>query len=331
VNAYSYWPSFNVASTRLFVACDGDPVLFDFDRATTTLSNQRPLYASATAAGTTPNWEDAIWSSSNPDQLYAHDTVRLWRYDVVTQGHELIKDFSGVLGSGHIRQMSKSSDDDVFAFTTQDSNWSVTGALAWRASDDQVRVNLDQPGLDEVQIDKTGTYLVVKTGSQGAGAIEVRVVTLQTGAIEDLTDDGPDFAPGHSDNGAGIVVGADNWQNRVTLRQLSAPHQVSAVLEMNNDWTQDFHVSMLADDESRVNLSFYQTGAHTAGLFHNEIVQVATDGSQSVRRLAHHHSQFSDYWDSPRANISRDGCFVTFTSNFGTSGRRDVYVLDLSK
>ena len=136
---------------------------------------------------------------------------------------------------------------------------------------------------------------------------------------------------GPSENGGGIVIGADHWTNRVTFRQLATPHQVSSVLDLANDWTQDFHVSMLANDESRVTLSFYQTSAHTTGLFHNEIIQAATDGSKAVRRLAHHRSQHSDYWDSPRANVSRDGCLVTFTSNFGSTGRRDVYVLDLSK
>jgi hypothetical protein len=88
---------------------------------------------------------------------------------------------------------------------------------------------------------------------------------------------------------------------------------------------------MHADDESRVLLSLYQSGAHTTGLFHNEIIQVTTDGSQQVRRLAHHRSVVGDYWDSPRANISRDGCFVAFTSSWGPSGRRDVFLLDLSK
>ena len=29
-----------------------------------------------------------------------------------------------------------------------------------------------------------------------------------------------------------------------------------------------------------------------------------------VRRLAHHRSVFSEYYDTPRANISRDGCFA---------------------
>ncbi|HLL74667.1 MAG TPA: hypothetical protein VK421_05335, partial [Pyrinomonadaceae bacterium] len=58
-----------------------------------------------------------------------------------------------------------------------------------------------------------------------------------------------------------------------------------------------------------------------------EVVQVATDGSGRVRRLLHHHSSFSSYYDSPRANVSRDGRFVAFTSNWGgAGGRHDMFV-----
>jgi len=329
--AYSYWPSFNADSTRLHMSCSSGTLLFDFAPATAQASNRRPLFAKPTPNGTTPNWEDAIWSDVDPDLLFAHDTQRLWKYDVAGESYTLVKDFSSVLGSGHVRQMSKSANDDVFGFTTQDASFAATGGLAYRASDDAVLVQLSQAGLDEVQVDKTGGWLVLKTGNQGAGAIEVKVANLGTQAVEDLSDDGPDFAPGHSDNGAGIVVGADNWNNHVTFRRLSTPHAHTTVLDLASDWGQDFHVSMHASDDAWALLSLYESGAHTPGLFHDEIVQVKTDGSQEVRRLAHHHSQFSDYWDSPRGNVSRDGCFIAFTSTWGPSGRRDVFVLDLSK
>ncbi|MEZ4222362.1 MAG: hypothetical protein R3B13_15600 [Polyangiaceae bacterium] len=331
VNAYSYWPTFNANSTRLFLNCSSGSKLYDFDPTTATASNKRSLFAKSTPDGTNLNWEDAVWSNLEPDVLYSHDTVKLWKYDVSSGAYTLVKDFGSLTGSGHVRQMSMSADDTVFGFTQQDANWNATGALAWRASDDKVLLQQSQPGLDEVQVDKSGKWLVIKTGKQGAGAIEVRVADLQTQGLVDLTDDGPDFSPGHSDNGNGIVVGADNWTNRLTFRTLVAPKQLTSVLELKDDWTQDFHVSMRAKDESQVLVSFYQSTAHTTGLFHNEIIQVTTDGSQKWRRLAHHRSDYADYWDSPRANISQDGCFVAFTSTWGSSGRRDVFVLNLSK
>jgi hypothetical protein len=62
--------------------------------------------------------------------------------------------------------------------------------------------------------------------------------------------------------------------------------------------------------------------------FNNEIVQVATDGSDRVRRIAHHRSLVCVYEDQPKASISRDGRYVAFTSHWGVvNGRRDVYIV----
>ncbi len=96
---------------------------------------------------------------------------------------------------------------------------------------------------------------------------------------------------------------------------------------MNDDWSQDAHLSLLGDDEQWMLMSFYIADKlPSSGIFRNEIVLVKTDGSQQVR-LAYHGSVVKDYWDSPRANISRDGRFVAFTSTWGDSGRRDVFIL----
>jgi hypothetical protein len=184
--------------------------------------------------------------------------------------------------------------------------------------------------IDEVQVDKSGKFLVIKTGQQGKGQVEVQIADLTSGKVESLIDNPPDSAPGHSDNGYGIVIGADNWENRITFRQLTSPHQVRTVLELKDDWSQDYHISMLADDEKWVLVSFYKEAEQrlkSSGVFLNEIVQVATDGSGRVRRLAQHRSVVKEYWDSPRANISRDGRFVIFTSNRQGRGQRDVFIL----
>jgi hypothetical protein len=246
----------------------------------------------------------------------------------VAESYELVHDFSSEVGNGHVRQMSKSADDDVFGFTTTDGSWNIDGFLAWRRSDDSVLVQTATANVDEVQVDKTGGYLVVKLSSL-EGDIESRVVDLQTQGVENLTDGPPDYGPGHSDNGSGIVVGAENWENRVLVRDLATPHQFQLALDAV-DWSLAKHVSTRAVDESWALVTLYETGGQTDGVFHDEIVLASTDGSGQVRRLAHHRSAYNSYWDSPRSNISRDGCFVAFTSNWGNSGRRDVFLLDLS-
>lgn len=314
--AYSYWPTFNADSTRLHIS---GPMLYDFDPDAFAISNPQPLFQGGPAVG----WEDSIWSASDPEVIFAHEGLRLWAHDVSTKSWTLLKQFS--YSNEYPWQMSRSDDDDVFAFSRRSSTtYAYVGYVVWRRSTDTILLSANTSQLDEVQVDKTGQWLVVKTGQSGAGVIEVRIVNLATGAVENLTDNGPDFSPGHSDNGAGIVIGADNWNNRVTYRSLAAPHAVSTVLSLGSDWSQDYHVSMLAANETWVLLSLY--GNTSPGLFHSEIVQVATDGSGKVRRLAHHRSVVGDYYDSPRANLSRDGRFVAFTSNW-QGGGREVFVL----
>ncbi len=78
---------------------------------------------------------------------------------------------------------------------------------------------------------------------------------------------------------------------------------------------------MLANNEKWVQASSYSPVAGMPdGPFHDELYQVATDGSLAVCRCAHHFSVYGgDYYASPRGDISRDGRFIVFTSNWGAS------------
>jgi cell division septation protein DedD len=219
--------------------------------------------------------------------------------------------------------MSLSRDDDIFAFTVKNPDYSVGGYAVWQRSTNKILYTVRTSTLDEVQIDKTGRYLVVKTDLHGAGAIEVKIVDLQTMVVADLTDNTPDFAPGHSDNGTGTTVGASNYSNSITFRNLATPHELHTVLSFGNNWDTNYHISLLDNNEDWALFSFY---GQMAGAFNGELVLVATDGSQRVKRFAHHYSVFQSYYDTPRANISRDGRYIAFSSNWGGSSRRDLFI-----
>ncbi len=135
--------------------------------------------------------------------------LKLWVYDVRTKKYALIKDFSGELPAGHLRQMSKSLDDRVFGLTRQDPKYKVVGYLVWNRENDRLLLNRETRQLDEIQVDKSGRFCVIKTGQGGKGVVEVQVADLSTGKIEDLVDNEPDYAPGHSDNGHGVDLGND--------------------------------------------------------------------------------------------------------------------------
>jgi hypothetical protein len=330
--AYSYWPTFNLNNTRLLALADngqGGGIVFKFDPVSFILgAKDIPPHLPGSSAY--PNFEWAIWSGVTPDLLYCLGQVspQLYEYNVATRRYKLIADLSGRLAPGnYLMQMSKSLDDDVFAFTVKDAAYEVNGYLVYRRSIDRV-VYRSKDSVDEVHLDKTGRYLAVNTGKQGKGVVQEQIKDLVAGMSIDLIDDAPDYAPGHYDTGAGSIVGADNWGNRITRRDLSRPHTFITLFGFDNTWDNDFHISMLADDEQWALVSFFGEAkqGNLAGVLRREIVQVATDGSKRVRRLLHHGSIYGDYWDSPRANISRDGAYIAFTSNWGGSHRRDLFI-----
>lgn len=334
-NAYSYWPTFNRNNSRIYILQDEGSLrglVHRFDPKTLSISDKEYVLFEPTPDGSIPSREDAIWSALDPDVLFCHSRLNLWAYNVRTHSYTLIRNFDAELGNGYFKQMSRSIDDNTFAFTTMSRRYRETGSLVWRRNEDRAIIRpLEPEGLDEVQIDKSGRYLVIKTDGQGKSAIQVRILDIDTGAVAELTDGPPDYAPGHGDVGFGEVIGADNWLNRMRLRKLSDPHTKKTIFDLGNDWTQDIHVSWLLDDRAWVLYSLYSLSAcDSRGLFHNEIILMRTDGSEEVRRLTHHRSCVSDYWDSPRANISRDGRFVAFTSNWGGVDRRDVFILKVT-
>ena len=329
VTAYSYYPTFNMNSTRMMIlGTGGAGMLYQLDPVNFRISGKRRLFTAAMPGGGFPGSEDAIWSGTDPDVIYCHAYLKIYAYNVATNQYTLIKDFAGQLPGAEITQLSKSIDDNAFGFHLKDSSFRVVGYAAWQKSQNNL-YRVDTSNVNEVQVDKTGQYLYVITEQSGpASAIEGRVVNLQTRQVTDLTDGPPDYAPGHKDMGRGFVVGYENWANRFLYRSLASPHQFRTVIDFGNDWSQSNHASQLADDDNWILISmFVANGLPSNNLFRNELFQASTDGTQRVRRLAHMHSVYREYWDTPRASMSKDGRFAAFTSNWGSTSRRDVFVV----
>lgn len=328
--AYSYWPTFNSNNTRI-LAIDtytGDGRIFTFD------PNNFSLGTSIVPPGGIGSYEwAAVWSHLNPDYMYGTSGASIRRYSVTSNTWTTIQDLSSTFSNQYFHQISLSTDDDVMAFTLKNSgNYNVEGYAAVRVSTGQVLYQVATSSLDEVQIDKSGRYLVVKTGDSGIGQVEVKVIDLQatpTPTVTDLVDNDPDNSPGHSDNGSNFVVGHADWIDAITARSLSNPHDVTILIQ-DGTWTylQSQHISMLADDDSWALIS--QFGSIANQPLNNEIWFLKTDGSGQKRRILHHYSLYSDYRSSPRANISLNGQFVAFTSNWGNSnGRLDLFVAEV--
>ncbi|HEV2801811.1 MAG TPA: hypothetical protein VGW12_15150 [Pyrinomonadaceae bacterium] len=325
--SYSYWPTFNANNTRLLVMGAGGEAgvaLYDFDPVNFRLGAKQQL---PLLNGGYPFTYDLTWSHNEPDILYGHMGASLWRFNARTRAYNLAFDLSSRLPAGYyFAQGSLSADDDVFACTLmQSGTWSVVGYMAYRRSTDTILYRSND-NHNEVRIDKSGRYLFVNTNEQGVGKIEVRIIDLVTGQITDLRDDAPDHAPSHYDVGTGMAVGNGNYLVGVSARKLATPRSYDKILDLSAQGNYGgYHLSMLADNEDWALVSFYTP--HLNGVMQGEVVQVATDGSGRVRRLFHHQAIVAGYYDSPRANISRDGRFVAFTSNWGVAGgRHDMFI-----
>ncbi|HEX8634378.1 MAG TPA: hypothetical protein VF703_09535 [Pyrinomonadaceae bacterium] len=325
--SYSYWPTFNSDNSRVLVmgtSGESGVAIYDFDPVSFRLGAKQTL---PLLNGGYPFTYDLTWSHTEPDILYGHAGTALWRYNARERTYSLAFDLASRLPAGYyFAQASLSADDDVFACTLQESGtWAVVGYLAYRRSTNTILYR-SSDDLNEVRIDKSGRYLFVNTNEQGVGKVEVRIIDLTTGQATGLTDDAPDHAPSHYDVGTGTAVGNGNYLVGISARSLATPRRHSKILDLSAQGNYGgFHVSMLADNEEWALVSFYTP--HLDGVMQGEVVQVATDGTGRVRRLFHHQAIVGSYYDSPRANISRDGKFVAFTSNWGVAGgRRDMFI-----
>ncbi|MDX6269581.1 MAG: hypothetical protein QOD28_804 [Acidobacteriota bacterium] len=330
---YSYWASFNSDNTLLLVMETGaqqGASIYRFDPATFTLGARLPPVPYSPPGNIPIRLDDACWSSDDPDILYVHQDLgtKIYKYKVSRQSFALVGDVARVLPRGqNIQQMGMATDNDTFSFTKRGGApaYKQLGYAVYRASTNTVRFQHSEE-INEVRIDKSGRYLYVNTNETGPGKFEGRVVDTETGELTNLTDDAPDHAPSHYDVGTGTVIGNGNYLVGISARSLSTPHKFTKIFDLSPEKNYGgFHLSMLADNEGWVLVSFYTE--HPNGVMQGEVVQVATDGTGRVRRLFHHQATGTGYYDSPRANISRDGRFVAFSSNWGVqSDRHDMFV-----
>jgi hypothetical protein len=325
---YSIWPTLNCDNTRLLVKKDqGAAAIYSFDPQNFRLGASRSV--PSPPSGGALITEGAIWSATDPNILYgvAWKGPRLWALKVGTSSYTLIRDFSDEFDTGdYLWQMSMSDNADVFAFTRRDSSDRSVGYLVWRRSTNRILLNVASTAFNEVKIDKSGRFLSIPLNEVDKKGVAFYVRDLQTGTVTPLTDEG-DHSPQHADVGTGSIIAFDRWDNKLQFRNLATPHERRSVLDLGDDWSMGMHISMLGRDESWCLVSFYSyRGRPPAGVFHDELVLLKTDGSQQVRRLLHHRSVSKDYWATPKANLSYDGKFAAFTSSWGNSGRNDLFI-----
>ena len=323
---YSNMPSLNVNNTKIAAQCRVGSMLtkvWDFNAATMTRSNGR-LQSNPPdgAQGYFTQWSRTtynkftICAKMNLVEVTIPDgTSTTWTNAIL---HNFSADFPGAT---YVTQHSVSSDDNVFALMSDTGSYAV-----WRRSTNSILLKVTNEGpLDEVEIDKSGRYLMALKDNK-----RLDVWDLQAGPTE--TQIIPFLFFSHRAMGNGIVGGSCNY-SRLCVRNLATPNSVNFLLPRDL-WAYDIqqdHFSMPGGSDAWMIATRYSlNGGTVLRAFDSEIVRVATDGSNRVQRVAHHHSVVinNNYNAQPKASASHDGNFIAFTSNWGNpNGRLDLYLV----
>jgi Putative Ig domain len=224
--------------------------------------------------------------------------------------------------------------------------------------------------LHHAAIDRSGRYVALYPAAADLAAPRKAAPVYMWDTLTDIITAMPEtdaLSSGHDAYGYGVAVNKDccsaktpwdaaQWQ----LRSLDAPlvaHDLIRPLLSPKEVSLSDHPTWNNARPDRlvpfVSATYrYGTDKPEWRAWDNELVAVQTDigdGSAEVWRLAHHRSDVSNddapgdisFWYTPRPNVSRDGRWVLFTSNWaktlgtdpqgaaGEKARQDVFLVRL--
>jgi hypothetical protein len=223
--------------------------------------------------------------------------------------------------------------------------------------------------LHHATIDRSGRFVMLYPASVDLAAPRSAAQVYTWDTISDLITPLPILtarSAGHDAFGYGIGVNQDcctstawdaaQWQIRSLSSPLVSRDLITPIVTPKEIYLSDHPTWNNARPDRLVPFitATYRHGANTAEwrAWDDEILAIQTDvgdGGAEVSRLAHHRSdvrnddspQGVSFWYLPRANVSRDGRWVLFTSNWekslgtdpkgaaGERARQDVFLLQL--
>lgn len=335
---YSYWPHINchVGRDHMFILVglgekDGGPSIIRFDKETGDISAPMALFP----AGSSERWlntEQFYWSLSDADILYWPYERRLNRLNVVTG--EIIT-VCEVPSNRRIKQAHSSADGLMHSMTLQNASYRALGGSVFNLSTGEfTHFSILDGGYDECQIDKSGRYLVIKENVDGQNGEDNRIIDLETGEEQWLTD--PNGAGGHSDLGYGVMIAHDNYANSAnTVKSWDMEAMAHRIVYENRDWNTFIpaHISYCngGDYFAGSSLNQNKTAPHA-----NEIICVKTDGSRNtlvvapVMTDANASGGGDSYNKQPKGCIDVTGEYFLWTANTGTD-RLDLFMVKIPK
>lgn len=266
---------------------------------------------------------DAVFSHYYPEFIFHRDGgSRLMALNLDTGVDSVVFDAAADFpDSPYLARMSGTADDRTFCFARQTTNYAWSGFCVYR---DGKMIFREPPGrvgeYFKVQIDKSGKFIWNVSLDPQSEFWDLTKSNAQTPLLSAGT--------GHSAMLTGVIAQYDNTLNQDMLRR-GGLRDAQHLTMTWPDWE-------LANEYSGSGIDEWYavtTGSlNPIGLLHDELLQVATDGSGTVRRLCHlHNVMVSGDYDS----IPQPACgygaqpWVAFHSSWGNSGRRDVFLASL--
>jgi hypothetical protein len=342
--AYSYWQNMNAHDghpvIRIFLGTDRNrggvgPALWELDKATDAVEYRGPLFPPEHPLSwqTGEGW---YWSRHDPDVLYCSDLSHLYRLHVTSGELEtvVVADPSAVYWQWH------TADDERRHSATikNSSSYAVEGVGVFVEGEAQPWTIWYPTGqLDECQIDKSGQWLLVKEQIDAEAGEDNRIIRLVDARERTLLDQ--DGAAGHSDNGFGYMIAADNWNEKpAAIRVWAFDHDAEpqgTLVYHSPTWdSQIDHVSH-CNARNAAPAGQYALGSGASrnrAPRTNEILGFRLDGSLEVLVVAPVLTDLDvsggrdDYANLPKGNLDTTGQYFLWTSNHGTE-RLDAFVV----
>jgi cell division septation protein DedD len=195
-------------------------------------------------------------------------------------------------------------------------------------------------------MDKSGQYVILEsTAADRPAHAPLYVWDTNSNHITALPQSA--LPGGHYATGYGMLVNQDcctstswdaaQWQLRSLANPTSTQDLINPVVTPQEVNASDHSSWNNAQPGALVPFisGFFRSSSDTSNWrpWDGEIVAVQTGGGgTTVWRFAHHRSNVSSFWDMPRPNVSQDGRWAIFTSNWEGavgSGRDDVFMVSL--
>jgi len=300
------------------------------------------------------------FSFTNPNLFFSSSQTKLLSYNLATKTQTTLFDFATCPNNptttlGYYGSISQSGDDSVFAYyyggaaqgatTTAYAYNAATGACYWydvttgmvggtgmasaaasvgatnlnihnaRISLDGQWLRVDAQQNDNAYFWKIGTTTVVMNNVSGHQCLGYVWMA---------------FDPNNNDEAQLMGSPIANlplesiWNATSFVSPLPTP---AAFTDSHWSWNDASANAMMPicgsiDGDSATYLRAYS----------GEIICASTDGSHVTWRFAHHRATGRAFWQTPRGNVSPDGKFFIFTSDWdGQLGsREDVFIVNLS-